>query len=719
MVVKTKQHKRDVFHEDEGFTTVGMVLALLITLSLIFTAAQVYQIQSTSADVQNVADAAALAAENEVAEFIIVVRLCDALILSMSLTGIVTLGLGVAALCVPATASLSSELIELSSKIIKARDSFAEKAAAGLNRLQVLLPFFSAAQAMAVIDANSGGPVGTAYFGFAILLPYEGEPIEVGGNDGASELIEQVGDSKADIEEAAQEAEEAAREAKEEKQRAFDADCGNNPGYCMYERAGSLAGLAGSDNPLYHSVDTWSFSVALKRAQAYYPARLAQEKPSGNAVDEKARSALRTRFYTFAVREVERGSVHDDDSGFTAIFPKMPKNTAEMRTTELYTEAVYPVSVTDGGSMMHAWEGCPGIASGTPAGLGSVAQMEADSFATCSQCDFSASSLGKVAAASTAIDNGFEYHYNIVADAAAAYQKARERYQPQANEVKSLVGSIFDTMKTTLESSASHRLTANPPGHFGALAFAADISAIDVSQRFPSSFVQGGTSLGTRAALSAATLASDSPEEGKTVITSLLDNVRDSSSVGGLGGMGVVLDLWSSILFVYANGIESFEQGIEDALSAIPFIGDSGLGEWAAKAFSEMTHGLGLQPAALDSPKPVLVNSAHVLKADSSSFAELMLEAKSGSIELGGAVSSDFFSTVLSLFEMQSLEALGGIGDSVEIAVIEPFGEGGPSLPITIAVPPAATSAAGDAIEGAVDAMKNIYAQAGGDRPWE
>ena len=88
----------DVMRSEEGLSTVGMVFALLITLSLIFTGAQVYDVESKSAHFQNVADAAALAAENEIAEFYIVVRLCDALVLTMSLTGIATMGLGVAAL---------------------------------------------------------------------------------------------------------------------------------------------------------------------------------------------------------------------------------------------------------------------------------------------------------------------------------------------------------------------------------------------------------------------------------------------------------------------------------------------------------------------------------------------------------------------------------------------------------------------------------------------
>lgn len=94
----------DAFHDEEGMTTVGMVLALLVTLALVFSAGQAYRVGSASSEVQNVADAAALAAQNEVGEFMIVVRVCDAAVLSLSLTSLVATGLGVAALCTPSTA---------------------------------------------------------------------------------------------------------------------------------------------------------------------------------------------------------------------------------------------------------------------------------------------------------------------------------------------------------------------------------------------------------------------------------------------------------------------------------------------------------------------------------------------------------------------------------------------------------------------------------------
>ena len=55
--------------ENDGFSTAGVAIALLVTLSLVFTGAQVYRVQSAAADTQEVADAAALAGDNIVAEY--------------------------------------------------------------------------------------------------------------------------------------------------------------------------------------------------------------------------------------------------------------------------------------------------------------------------------------------------------------------------------------------------------------------------------------------------------------------------------------------------------------------------------------------------------------------------------------------------------------------------------------------------------------------------
>lgn len=703
----------DAFHDEEGMTTVGMVLALLVTLALVFSAGQAYRVGSASSEVQNVADAAALAAQNEVGEFMIVVRVCDAVVLSLSLTSLVATGLGVAALCTPATAAASETLLKAGRDVAHARDRFAEKAADGLNRLQRLLPFLAAANAASVAAANNGAS--SNYVALAVLAPSAGEEISV---DGAAEL-EEVGatvDGAADeVRQAADEAERAAERANEAKLRAFEHDCGLNPSYCMYERAATLAGMSGTENPLFRSVDTWSFSVALKRAQAYYPRRLAAEAPADGSVEEQARSALRTRFYAFAVEEVGRGYVHESDDSFDASFPHLPKNTAEMRATTLYTEAVYPCTVDEEGrATAHAWAGCPAAAGA--GSLVSIAQTEAESYAECARCGFSAASMGKVAAASTSIENGFEYHYEAVASAAEDYEKARAELDPLANEVKRRAGGLFDEVRNALGKVAGKRLSAQPPGRYGVIALVANTGSLAASDGFGSSFVRGGGALGARAAVSAATLVADSSEEGATVVSSLLDGVKDQGGAA-VGALGTVLDCWSGLLGAYAQGQEALDDAVSSSLDGLPLTGASGLGAWAAGALREAVRAVGLAPAELDALKPVLVNSAHVAARDEGAFGARLLSLKEQAIAhpLG---SNDVFATIVGTVETEVVEGIQGFDGSVEIAVIELW-DGGPSFPVSIALPQAAKDAASDLVQRVADGLRGVYAQVTGVRVWE
>ncbi len=699
--------------DEDGFTTAGAVIALLLTLSLVFTAAQVYRLNAASSEAQNVADASALAALNDVAEFMIVVRTCDAVVLSLSLTSLAATGLGVAALCTPATAAASETLLKAGRDVAKARDEFAEKAAAGLDRLQRALPFLAAVDAASVASANNRGT--SNYLALAVLAPAEGEDIVVGAADRTSELQDAVDRDAEAVKRAAEEAEEAAGRAEQAKRRAFERDCGANPSYCMYERASTLASLAGFDNPLYSSIDAWTFSVALERAKAYYPARLAQEAPAGASTEERARSALRKRFYAFAVEEVDRGYVREADGSFEALFPRLPKDTEQMRGTRLYTEAVYPVTVDrDGRIVMHAWEGCPAGAGASS--LGSIAQMEAGSYPPCSACGFSASSMGKVAAASTSIENGFEYHYDAVADAADEYAEARADLDPLTAEVKRQAGGLLDRVKEALGAAASMRIDARPPGSLGAIALVVNVGRDAPSSGFESSFVRASGMLGTRAAVSAATLVAEPANEGANVVTSLLDGFADRGGTA-VGVLGTVLDCWSGLLAAYANGQEALDGAVERALESLPLVGASGLGRWAAGALREAVAGAGLEPAELDALKPVLVNSAHVAASDDSSFSARLLSLKERAVAEPLA-SNDVFSSVVGAVEQGALEGIDGFDGKLEIAVVELYA-GGPSMTVEISLPSAAKGAASGFVRGVADGVRSAYAQVTGVRIWE
>ena len=136
------------------------------------------------------------------------------------------------------------------------------------------------------------------------------------------------------------------------------------------------------------------------------------EKPHGSSVEMKAESAARKAFYTYASTEVNRAYITEDGDKVASYIPLLPRNTDEVRATELYTDAVWPTSANDGKTYLHYGTSCPNYKKGAPCGLASVAAYDGQD--KCNRCHFGVSSLGAVAAPSTSIENGFEYHFDQV-----------------------------------------------------------------------------------------------------------------------------------------------------------------------------------------------------------------------------------------------------------------------------------------------------------------
>ena len=699
--------------DEAGMTTAGMVLAMLLTLSLVFSTAQVYRVQSISSRTQSVADAAALAAQNVVAEFMIAVRVCDAVVLSLTLASGVCTGLAVAALCVPGGQAIGGELLNAAGRVGDARNSFSQRAASGLNRVQRSLPFLSAAAAAAVASSNARGA--SSYVALAVSVPAKASDITLPDDGGAGRRALDSANGQADaIREAAQQADRAVQEANEAKRRAFEHDCGARPAYCMSERAEALSGLSGSENPLYSSVDAWSFSVALERARNYYAARLEAERPQGDSVDEQVRSQMRKRLYAFACKELAHGYVHEDSDSFDAYFPSLPRNTEQMKGTSLFTEQVYPCTQDEEGRIvMHAWQGCPLVDE--VAWMGSIEEMTNASYAECGACHFTASSMGEVASASSVIDNGFEYHYAIVADAARDYGQALDRARPASREVRERASSVFDEVGSALSQAGGMRIDANPPGSKGVVVLVSSVGADAPTTGFESTFVQVTGSLGTRVAVSSATLVADPSGEGENVLTSVLDGLKPA---GGalVGASGVVLSCWSGLLGVYARGQDALRDVVRSALDGLPLVGATGLGDWAADALESAIGAAGLEPANLDALRPVLVNSAHVAAADENQAAcARLVELKRAAVEHPLA-SNDAFTAVVGATEQSVLERIDAAGDSVEVATMDIEGT---EVPVTVALPPCAKDFSKGVVERIAETLLSVRSSVTGVRAWD
>ncbi len=666
-----------------------------------------------------------MAGGNVVGEYMVVVRVADAVVLSLSLLGMAAYGIAIVVSCIPSIQGVGAEIMQFGTQVFKVRDRCAKTAAQALNGIQAALPFLIAINAAAAIEGNAQISASPArYHGLALPLPLEGKDITFPSDDAAEQSAGQLSDQNAKTAELTDAAQEAYDRMQAAKLIGYMADCGNRPHYCMYERAAMLAGLDGSRNPVFSSADAWLFDYAFERARTYYAARLAQEQPAHQSLEEQVRSFCRTRLYTYAVEEMNRGWCTTTPEGrLDASFPLLPKNTDEMRLSRLYTEQVYPVSA-DG--VLHGSPSCPGYLAAGANGTGSIAELEEGNYQECEHCGLVASTLGKVASASSTINNGFEYHYRIVAEAAARYQEASETYERESEAAKDAASESFDIFEEAMQALKTPRLSPHPPGHNGVIAFVFDSEAHAIPAGFTNSTVGGSARLQPRLAISAAALAEEPADDGANILASFLDKIQaeaeqSSLALGVLGAFDGILDIWGSALLVYSRGGDAISEGLTNFLNAIPLVKETPLSRWAGAALAQTVQALGLQGADLSTPKPVLVNSIHVLRASEIAPARALLSAKEAYSSLAGSGSGTIGEALVEgltgALADRSSELLESEFTLFEIS----FGDipGLPSIPIKLRLPDSAIERGKNLVDDAAGGIRSSLGGGGGSAVWE
>ena len=657
-----------VFRDDEGgFTTVTVAVALLLSLTLVFAAASAGWVSSRSSEVQRVADASALAGSNAVAAFTTVSQVLDACTLSLGLAGIIVYGAGLVTSCVPGLTGVGVEMCSVGGRILDARGRFAQSAARGLERLEAALPLLVVANSASCVAASS--EEGLGYVGCALPLPL------TSASD-FSAIETEVGDAgmddlSAEMREASEEAEEARDRAMEALERGWTADCGSSP-YSLYERAASLAGLSGAENPFYASPETWGFGVPLERARAYYAARLAAERVEGATAEELTDAACRKAFYEYALSEVRSGSwVEHEDGTVDANLPSLPRNADDTRACSLYTEVRWPCTDEGGTRTLHAAPGCPG-AQGPSSGSASLAQLDSGLVALCPSCQMDVGELGRVAAASTSIDNGFEHHWSIIVDASEDYEAARDDWAAAEARTRELAEEGEEAFSTALDQLGGERPVLCPPGAWGCVAVVARSEGTVVPTELTASFLSSAE-LPAGAAVSAATLAPDESTAENNVLASFFDALSGGDSAFG-GSLDGVMELWGSLLVGYGSAYGSLAEVGGDFLDGLDGVMGGTVGAWLKDQLKGVMRDAGLEPVDMRLRKPVLTNTQDVLDQaglDTSTIRDLVarLPDATSAADLARSVGID-------------LGSWAG-GDSITVAEL-PLPGTGASIPLTV-----------------------------------
>lgn len=385
----------DLFIEDGAYTTLSSAVVILVVLTLLFSSTAAIWSMSRAGDTQVAADSGALAGANVVSSYHTAATVVDASILSLGLAGFATIGTGLVAILIPGAEPVAGNMVDTGIEIIKTRNKFAKSASEGLQKIETALPYLIAARATQAVSAQDTDSV--TYTGTALAVPRTSES-DFAALEGSEISTDAIESTSKDLDYAAKELKKASEKTSKAKERAWLADCGGSDRgavgscSCMWERARSLAKLSDIENPHYASSVTWEPQVALDRAKAYYRLRLANEAPQGSSVETKAESAARKAFYTYASAEVNRAYITEDGDRTTSYIPLLPRNTDEVRATELYTDAAWPTSTNDGKTYLHYGTSCPNYKKGTPGGLASVAAYDGQD--KCNRCHFGVSSLG-------------------------------------------------------------------------------------------------------------------------------------------------------------------------------------------------------------------------------------------------------------------------------------------------------------------------------------
>ena len=626
----------DLFIEDGAYTTLSSAVVILVVLTLLFSSTAAIWSMSRAGDTQVAADSGALAGANVVSSYHTAATVVDASILSLGLAGFATIGTGLVAILIPGAEPVAGNMVDTGIEIIKTRNKFAKSASEGLQKIETALPYLIAARATQAVSAQDADNV--TYTGTALAVPRTSES-DFAALEGSEISTDAIKDTSDDLERAAEELRKASEDTAKAKERAWLADCGGSDESsigkysCMWERAKKLAELSDSQNRHEKSSITWEPQIALDRAKTYYRQRLANEKPQGSSVEMKAQSAARKAFYAYAIEEVDRAYIKDDGERFSAYIPLLPRVPNEVRPTELYTDAAWPVSNNDGRTYLHYGVECPVYQKGTPSGLASVADY--DGRDTCEACGFGVVTLGSAPMPPSFIENGFEYHFDKFKEALEDYVECRNKeleLERQTEDEADRAGNTFDQ---AIKELSGERPRIAPPGRNGVVAFAVT-GAISSPDELNSSF-NTAVRLGNRGAISGAVLAPDDATAQNNVLSRFFSTLKERS--GGVAGvLDGVMDVWGRLLVGYGDIQGSADELMDEMIKGLG--GGSGalgsIASWLGDTVSASVAALGLEPCDLRLRKPVLTDSANVIKSPGSDIAGLsQAQDKLRSIPLG------------------------------------------------------------------------------------
>ena len=684
---------RNKLKQINGSASFMASVSVLLAIVLMFSGIRLYQVTSIAASAQESADSAVIAAEGEVAKFYTVANTADTAILCMNATQYVLWGTSIVLACTGNVAG-SAEMLANANRVGSARTNFSTKAKQGLNAYQTALPLIAASKGSSLLSENQ--LEGDDAKGVAVLVPMKGENINV-YTDELDSAAEDAGNAVSEAQKCGEQLKNLSDAMDEKKSRAYQLDCGDNPSYCLYERAKSLANMPSGSNPYYASADSWDFNVAFNRSLAYFNARCESENPSAqSSVREQSRSYLRKDYYAWAAKKMRECKTGGTNSLYN--WPDIYHDARGFRGSERYFETIYPITFKDDEMIMHSNPALPCASAATE--FGSCADYDEGDFVQCSECEFSTSNTGNIGSATTNTVTGFEHYFQEICKLKSEYDEAKRKYDEEAEKMKENVDDANSKMNDFLNAAKKARISVNPPGRDGAVLLSVTDHA-NKSSSITNLFVTQNSNQGTTFAVSGSKLEVDESESGFALVAKRLKS----------SGSGAGSQVWNSMLDGFTSGKSVSSSEISKQVGG-GVLGN--IGTYALDKLGKTLDAAGLAPADWSGKKPIIVNTDKIVSNESDSFARMFKQAQS-TARNASAPSTDFSDSLKALSDSKIDSIFSGSTVDIVSVDIPIIGK----VSVTIDVGDLLSSNTKSLVNSSIDKVSAIRPSSSQMRSWQ
>lgn len=610
------------FKNQEGSTTLTIVVSLVLVVALLGITMQWYWVSSSSADVQMMADLGAMAEQEAIGRAVLLMQIIDVTILTANMLGILLHGIvvvaGIAtAIEVPIGGGVGSgflaDAIDIDRRYVKRRRDFVNQLFAAADKINQVTPYLAFGYSNMLVAENNSLRKNfnkTQYGVIPVPFPAQGRVMRKSSFGDDSETLDTVVEKSKVNEDSAQNILSLQEELEEKKLACFKAD---------------------AYKPIGATYANWEVQDAVVDFKTEFQKRLENAKSCSNSLTPIEENSVNAQERIDVSYEKDEVSVSDltRDSYTQAFGPNTrPLACKEVVLDEVYKslyESMYFLLEHSEGERKayHNDKNCSGLLNAreqlNQVPLSLVADQ--DEHPPCSIC--TPFHWQVIVHFKTAF-NSFEANWNSEAQLLQDYENAAEQLERAQQKIQKDSQNAFDGLiGVASQMIASDRLAYQPPGSRGVVCLAFSQETRKAPAFTLPSFTQTDEAeLGISVGLSAARLKPVKNNNVSTIIESQQKdyrpkNLKFGSTVFGFldmdsGFFGQLSALWSGSTQLFLKG----SSGLESMFDTLPW----GVGTIAHNFVLRLEKVAGVGAPDLATYRPFLVNTSNVGDKNASGF---------------------------------------------------------------------------------------------------